>query len=52
VLPGGTYREDYVVEALAYGWRCPNRPACGECRGCGAPRPRKDTVQRNTKGKR
>jgi hypothetical protein len=63
VLPGGTYREEYLREALEWGWRCRNRPACGVwnsdnetfsivCHACGAKRPRKDTVERNTKGKR
>jgi hypothetical protein len=63
MLPGGTYREEYVREALSYGWRCPNRPDCGVwnsdepkfliiCPHCGASRPRKLSVEKNTKGKR
>ena len=62
MLPGGTYREDYVREALSYGWRCPNRPVCGQwvgdepeflvvCPRCGAGRPRKAAVTFGTKGK-
>jgi len=60
MLPGGTYREEYVKEALAWGWMC---PGCGiwngddmefrvTCRSCEANRPRKNSVERGTKGKR
>ncbi len=63
MFPGGTYQEEYVKEALAWGWKCRNRPACGVwiddaptflivCPHCGSARPRKDTVERGTKGKR
>jgi len=63
MFAGGTYREEYVKEALAYGWYCPNRTSCGvwngdgrefllHCRCCGTNRPRKAYVERGTKGKR
>ena len=64
MLPGGTYREDYLSEAFSFGWRCRNA-VCGiwngdekdkafliVCQSCGTPRPRKDSVVRGTKGKR
>ena len=62
MFAGGTYREEYVREALAYGWTCPNK-ACGvwngdekefllSCRCCSTNRPRKLSVERGTKGKR
>jgi hypothetical protein len=62
MLPGGTYREEYVKEALAWGWHCPSascRTWNGDeptfritCEKCGANRPRKEEVVRGTKGKR
>jgi len=62
MLPGGTYREEYVRVALSYGWYCPSS-SCGvwnsddtnfriTCEKCGTSRPRKDYVERGTKGKR
>jgi rRNA maturation endonuclease Nob1 len=55
-----SYQEEYIREALAWGWYC---RACGaftgdekkfhvECRCCGHPRPRVEHVVRGTRGKR
>ena len=62
MLPGGTYREEYLTEALEWRWKCRNK-SCGVwnsdkkefrvlCSACGALRPRSDMVERYTKGKR
>jgi len=63
MLPTGRYREEYVSEALEYGWRCRkngclhwNRDTDKEfplqCGACGANRPLMGTVVRGVKGKR
>jgi hypothetical protein len=60
-LPTGFYREEYVQEVLEFGWTCRNTACAAKnsdkekfllaCAICGAPRPRKETVARGTKGK-
>ena len=54
------YREEYVREALAWGWYCPECKVWNgdckvfllECRCCGHKRPRVEHVVRGTRGKR